>query len=70
MVGEKNMAEQKLVTTGPTDGDLISVVGVNEKDLVITGNLQKIGPGSPVQPLTAPPPQAGEKRTVTTGAVN
>lgn len=70
VVGEKNMAEQKLVTTGPTDGDLISVVGVNEKDLIITGNLQKIGPGSPVQPLTAPPPQAGEKRTVTTGAVN
>ena len=67
VVGEKNMAQQKLVTTGPTDGDLISVVGVNEKDLVITGNLQKIGPGSPVQPLTA---QAGEKRTVTTGAVN
>ena len=70
VVGEKNVAEQKLVTPGPTDGDLVSVVGVNEKDLVITGNLQKIGPGSPVQPLTAPPPQAGEKPTVTTGAVN
>lgn len=68
VVGDKNIAEQKLVTTGPTDGDLVSVAGVNEKDLVITGNLQKIGPGSPVQPLTAPAPQA--KAALTTGAVN
>lgn len=58
VVGDKNIAEQKLVTLGPTDGDLVSVVGLNEKDVVITGNLQKIGPGSPVQPLKAPPPQA------------
>ena len=36
VVGDKNIAQQKLVTTGPTDGDLISVAGVNEKDLVIT----------------------------------
>jgi membrane fusion protein, multidrug efflux system len=58
VVGDKNIAEQKLVTLGPTDGDLVSVTGVSDKDLVITGNLQKIGPGSPVQPLTAPAPQA------------
>ena len=70
VVGDKNIAQQKLVTTGPTDGDLISVAGVNEKDLVITGNLQKIGPGSPVQPLTAPPPQAKDKAPLTTGTVN
>lgn len=70
VVGEKNLAQQKLVTQGPMDGDLVSVVGLDEKDLVITGNLQKIGPGSPVQPLTAPPPEAGAKPTVTTGAVN
>ena len=70
VVGDKNIAQQKLVTTGPTDGDFISVAGVNEKDLVITGNLQKIGPGSPVQPLTAPPPQAKDKAPLTTGTVN
>ncbi len=68
VVGDKNLAQQKLVTLGPTDGDLVSVVGVNEKDVIITGNLQKIGPGSPVQPLTAPPPQA--KAPLQTGAVN
>jgi multidrug efflux system membrane fusion protein len=66
VVGDKNIAEQKLVTLGPTDGDLVSVVGVSEKDLVITGNLQKIGPGSPVQPLTTPPPQA--KAALQTGS--
>lgn len=60
VVGPKNVAEQKLVTLGPSDGDLVSVSGLDEKDLVITGNLQKIGPGSPVQPLTAPPPQASK----------
>jgi multidrug efflux system membrane fusion protein len=32
------------------------VTGIKESDLVITGNLQKIGPGAPVQPL--PPAQA------------
>ena len=58
VVGDKNVAQQKLVTLGPTDGDLVSVVGLDEKDVVITGNLQKIGPGSPVQPLTSPAPQA------------
>jgi multidrug efflux system membrane fusion protein len=40
---------------------------LDEKDLVITGNLQKIGPGSPVQPLTAPPPQAN-KAALQTGS--
>lgn len=67
VVGPKNVAEQKLVTLGPTEGDLVSVVGLDEKDLVITGNLQKIGPGSPVQPLTAPPPQAN-KAALPTGS--
>lgn len=67
VVGPKNIAEQKLVTLGPTEGDLVSVVGLDEKDLVITGNLQKIGPGSPVQPLTAPSPQAN-KAALQTGS--
>ncbi len=55
VVGEGNKAEMRLVSLGPTDGALVSVEkGVSEKDRVISGNLQKIGPGSPVQPL---PPQ-------------
>ena len=40
------------LTLGPTDGELVSVVkGLNEGDRIIVGNLQKIGPGSPVKPL-------------------
>jgi multidrug efflux system membrane fusion protein len=66
VVGDKNIAQQRLVTLGPTDGDLVSVVGLADKDVVITGNLQKIGPGSPVQPLTAAPPQA--KAAMQTGS--
>ncbi len=47
-----NKVEQRLVSLGPTDGDLVAVVnGVAEGDQVITGNLQKIGPGALVQPL-------------------
>jgi multidrug efflux system membrane fusion protein len=67
VVGEKKVAEQKLVTLGPTDGDLVSVVGIDEKDLVITGNLQKIGPGSPVQPL---PQQPQAKAVLQTGSTD
>ena len=38
---------------GATDGDLVSVVkGVAEGEQVIDGNLQKIGPGMPVRPLS------------------
>jgi multidrug efflux system membrane fusion protein len=51
VVGEGNKAEQKIVTLGPTDGDAVSVKGLLETDRVITGNLQKIGPGSPVAPI-------------------
>jgi membrane fusion protein, multidrug efflux system len=39
------------VTLGTTDGDSVSVTGLAENDRVITGNLQKIGPGSPVAPI-------------------
>ncbi|WP_213772360.1 efflux RND transporter periplasmic adaptor subunit [Bradyrhizobium sp. dw_78] len=56
VVGAGSKAEQKLVTLGPTDGDSVSVTGLAENDKVIIGNLQKIGPGSPVLPL--PPKQA------------
>jgi multidrug efflux system membrane fusion protein len=60
VVGADKKAEQRLVTLGPADGDLVSVQGgVAEGDQIITGNLQKIGPGAPVQPLL--PKQASAK---------
>lgn len=55
VVGKDNKAEMRLVSLGPTDGGFVAVTkGIAEGDQVISGNLQKIGPGSPVQPL---PPQ-------------
>lgn len=56
VVSPENKADQRLVSLGPQAGELVSVTGVREGDQVITGNLQKIGPGSPVQPL--PPKEA------------
>ena len=51
VVGAGDRAEMRPLTLGPTDGELISVVkGLKEGDRVIVGNLQKIGPGSPVKP--------------------
>jgi multidrug efflux system membrane fusion protein len=56
VVGKGNVVEQRLVSLGPADGDLVTVSsGVTEGDQVISGNLQKIFPGAPVQPL--PPAQ-------------
>ena len=52
VVGAGDKAEQRLLTLGPMDGDLVSVTkGLREGDSVIVGNLQKIAPGSPVKPL-------------------
>jgi multidrug efflux system membrane fusion protein len=52
VVGEGEKAEMRLLTLGPIDGELVSVrKGLNEGDRIIVGNLQKIGPGSPVKPL-------------------
>jgi membrane fusion protein, multidrug efflux system len=52
VVGAGDKAEQRLLTLGPMDGDLVRVTnGLTEGDRIIVGNLQKIGPGSPVQPL-------------------
>jgi multidrug efflux system membrane fusion protein len=51
VVGADGKAEQKIVSLGPTDGASVSVTGLAENDRVITGNLQKIGPGSPVAPI-------------------
>jgi multidrug efflux system membrane fusion protein len=52
VVGAGDKAELRLLTLGPADGDLVSVVkGLSEDDRIIVGNLQKIGPGSPVQAM-------------------
>jgi membrane fusion protein, multidrug efflux system len=53
VVGKDNKVDQRLVSLGPTDGNLIAVRGVTADDQVISGNLQKIGPGAVVQPLPA-----------------
>ncbi len=52
VVGEKGTAEQRFIETGATLGDRIVInKGLKDGDKVITGNLQKLGPGSPVQAL-------------------
>jgi membrane fusion protein, multidrug efflux system len=54
VVGAGDKAELRLVSLGPADGELVSIVkGLSPEDRIIVGNLQKIGPGSPVQPLPA-----------------
>lgn len=54
VVGKGETVEQRLVTLGPTSGDLIGLTsGVAEGDQVIAGNLQKIFPGAPVKPMPA-----------------
>ena len=56
VVGHDDKAEMRQLELGPTDGTLVNVVrGLSEGDRVIVGNLQKIGPGSPVKPLPADP---------------
>ncbi len=55
VVSPDSKVEQRLVVLGPTDGELVTVLhGISESDRVITGNLQKIGPGMPVQALAGP----------------
>jgi multidrug efflux system membrane fusion protein len=52
VVSDKNTVDQRLVSLGAQDGPLVSVTtGVKEGDSIIVGNLQKIGPGAPVQPI-------------------
>jgi multidrug efflux system membrane fusion protein len=61
VVGSGDKAEMRPLELGPTDGTLVSVKkGLNEGDRVIVGNLQKIGPGSPVKPLEADKKSAGQ----------
>ena len=57
VVGSGDKAELRPLELGPSDGPLVSVrKGLREGERVIVGNLQKIGPGSPVQAL----PSAGK----------
>ena len=52
VVGKGNIVELRPVTLGFTDGDRVEVTkGLLPGELVIVGNLQKIGPGMPVAPL-------------------
>ncbi|GLS23340.1 hemolysin D [Labrys miyagiensis] len=52
IVGEGSKVDMRLVELGTADGALISVTkGIKEGDQIISGNLQKIGPGMPVQVL-------------------
>ena len=56
VVGHDDKAELRPLELGPSDGALVNVTkGLSEGDRVIVGNLQKIGPGSPVKPLPADP---------------
>jgi membrane fusion protein, multidrug efflux system len=60
IVSPESKVEQRLVSLGPTDGDGVVVAsGVAEGDNIITGNLQKIGPGAPVKALPSPKLVAG-----------
>ena len=53
VIGAGNVVEQRPISLGAAHGTAIAVLtGVSEADKVISGNLQKIGPGMPVQPLT------------------
>jgi multidrug efflux system membrane fusion protein len=52
VIGGKGTVEQRFIETGALMGDKVVInKGLNAGDKVITGNLQKIGPGMPVQEL-------------------
>jgi multidrug efflux system membrane fusion protein len=54
VIGAKGTVEQRFIETGALMGDKVVInKGLNPGDQVITGNLQKIGPGMPVQALPA-----------------
>ncbi len=56
VLGKGNTVDQRIVSLGPTNGDQVAILsGVSEGDQIITGNLQKIGPGMPVSPLPQKP---------------
>jgi len=59
VIGDGSKVEMRQVTLGPINGEKVAVLdGIQAHDKVITGNLQKIGPGMPVQPLPSREKQA------------
>jgi multidrug efflux system membrane fusion protein len=51
VVGKDGKAEQRIVSPGATQGDLVVIdKGVATGDQIIVGNLQKIAAGASVQP--------------------
>ncbi len=62
VVGEGGKAEQRMVKLGDTHGDMVVITdGLKAGDQVITGQLQKLKPGAPVQVETpdAAPKEGG-----------
>ena len=58
VVGKGNMVEQRYVTLGPQYGTLVAVQkGVNAGELVVTGNLLRVGPGTVVKTTVVPQQQ-------------
>ena len=56
VVGKGNVVEQRVVALGASDGTLVTIEkGVSAGDQVIDGNLQKIAPGMPVNPMPHQP---------------
>ena len=52
VVGKDDRVEQRGVTLGPAADALVAVTGdLAAGERVITGNVQKIGPGMPVKPI-------------------
>lgn len=50
VVSEDNKAEQRVIKLGDSDGDMVVVTdGLKARDRVITGQLQKLKPGAPVE---------------------
>ncbi|MBB4201124.1 efflux transporter periplasmic adaptor subunit [Rhodoblastus sphagnicola] len=51
LVGKDNIVEQRMVSLGATHEGMVAITtGVAEGERIIDGNLQKIGPGMPVNP--------------------
>jgi multidrug efflux system membrane fusion protein len=59
VIGDGSKVEMRQVTLGPIVGEKVAVLdGIKADDKIITGNLQKIGPGMPVQVLSPQEKQA------------
>ncbi len=59
IAGQDGKAEQRVVKLGDSDGDMVVVTaGLKAGDRVITGQLQKLRPGMPVEPDDSAPAPA------------